>query len=194
MSETLPDGAMRIVLTWRGTADFDAHLEIPVYDSDDGDSDKDDSTHLFYQVDQGSGNAQNFTGKSTTIYHIYNGDSSDYVTLDQDNTHGVVASCPNNETCGPETITISKVLSSGAYRFHVQAFDQKGRHANGLVATELSDNGTVVQVFYDDQSYNFDVPRRNGDLWTVFDFDNRTGFKQLNYMRSTSDPMLVDNF
>ena len=194
MSETLPDGAMRIVLTWRGTADFDAHLEIPVYDSDDGDSDKDDSTHLFYQVDQGSGNAQNFTGKSTTIYHIYNGDSSDYVTLDQDNTHGVVASCPDTETCGPETITSSKVLSSGASRFHVQAFDQKGMHANGQPATELADNGTVVQVFYDDQSYNFDVPRRNGDLWTVFDFDNRTGFKQRNYMRSTSDPMLGADF
>ena len=67
-------------------------------------------------------------------------------------------------------------------------------HANGQTATELADNGTVVQVFYDDQSYNFDVPRRSGDLWTVFDFDNRTGFTQLNYMRSTSDPMLVDEF
>ena len=39
MSETLPDGAMRIVLTWNGTNDFDSHLEIPVADDEDNASD-----------------------------------------------------------------------------------------------------------------------------------------------------------
>ncbi|MCS5553616.1 MAG: Ig-like domain-containing protein, partial [SAR324 cluster bacterium] len=72
MSETLPDGAMRIVLTWRGIEDFDSHLEIPVSDAQDGDSDEDDSTHLWYSVDQPGGDVS-FTGASdatTADYHI----------------------------------------------------------------------------------------------------------------------------
>ena len=66
-------------------------------------------------------------------------------------------------------------------------------HANGQVATELADNGTVVQVFYDNESYNFDVPRRNGNLWTVFDFDNSTGFTQLNIMGTEAIVKSVDD-
>jgi len=180
MSETLPDGAMRIVLTWNGTNDFDSHLEIPVSDAQDGDSDEDDSTHLWFGVDQT--NAVSYTGVSTNDYHDYTDivSSGDYVTLDQDNYAGVVATCPSSLSgaCGPETITISMVRSSGSYRFHVHNID----NASCTTCTHLADNGTFVQVFYDDVSYNFDVPRRAGSLWTVFDFDNSTGFTQLNIM------------
>ena len=50
MSETLNTGSMRIVVTWNGTEDFDSHLEIPVSDAQDGDSNSNDSTHLWYGV------------------------------------------------------------------------------------------------------------------------------------------------
>mgnify|MGYP003320543273 CR=1 FL=1 len=86
MSETLPDGTMRIVLTWNGKYDFDSHLEIPVTDAQDGDSDEDDSTHLWYSVDQvdssGNANPVTFTGVSTSDYHTYTDivSSGDYVT------------------------------------------------------------------------------------------------------------------
>ena len=119
---------------------------------------------------------------STSDYHIYTDivSSGDYVTLDQDNLAGVVATCPSSLSgaCGPETITISKVRSSGSYRFHVHNID----NISCDTCTHLADNGTFVQVFYDDESYNFDVPRRVGTLWTVFDFDNSTGFTQINNM------------
>ena len=193
MSETLPDGAMRIVLTWNGKLDFDSHLEIPVTDAQDGASDSTDGTHLWYGVNQTS--AVTYTGVSTNDYHEYTDivSSGDYVTLDQDNLEGIVASCTGgsgNDQCGPETVTISMVRSSGSYRFHVHNITD----LSSTSSTALADNGTFVQVFYDNVSYNFDVPRKSGTLWTVFDFDNRTGFKHLNYMRSTSDPMLVDDF
>ena len=42
MSETLNSGSMRIVVTWNGTEDFDSHLEIPVSDAQDGDSNSND--------------------------------------------------------------------------------------------------------------------------------------------------------
>ena len=127
MRETLPDGAMSIVLTWRGDEDFDAHLEIPGQDSTNEDSNSSDKSHLWYGVDNSTA-AVTFTGVSTNDYHIYTDivSSGDYVTLDQDNVDGIVATCTagiNNDRCGPETITISKVRSSGTYRFHVHAFD-----------------------------------------------------------------------
>ena len=92
--------------------------------------------------------------------------------------------------CGPETITISKVISSGAYRFHVYAYDQ----ANNNSSTHIGDNETYVTVFYDNESYNFDAPKRTGNLWTVFDFDNSTGFTQINAMSDVDDVQDVDNY
>ena len=194
MSETLPDGAMRIVLTWNGLKDFDSHLEIPVTDAQDGDSDSTDSTHLWYGVNQSS--AVTFTGVSTTDYHLYTDivSSGDYVTLDQDNQAGVVSSSSCSGTshgeCGPETVTISMVRSSGSYRFHVHNITD----LSSTTSTALADNGTFVQVLYDDVSYNFDVPKRTGNLWTVFDFDNVTGFTQINSMNDAGNVGIIDNF
>ncbi|MCH2281382.1 MAG: hypothetical protein MK368_06950, partial [SAR324 cluster bacterium] len=127
-----------------------------------------------------------FTGVPTRDYHEYG--SGDYVTLDQDNKDGIVTICnEGDKKCGPETMTISKVRSSGSYRYHVHVWSRKGDNT-----THLSDKGTYVQVFYNNESYNFDDPKKSGDLWTVFDFDNSTGFTQLNIMGTEDDPLDVD--
>ena len=187
MSETLNTGTMRIVVTWNGTEDFDSHLEIPVSDAQDGGSTKTDSTHLWYGVNQST--AVTYTGVSTNDYHEYTDivSSGDYVTLDTDNTRGVVSSCPSGVTCGPETITISKIRS-GAYRYHVHAYDRSGDNTS-----HIADNGTYVQVFYNDNVTNFYPPSTAGDLWTVFDFDNSSGFTPLNTKADESAPQSVDN-
>ena len=187
MSETWNSGSMRIVVTWNGTEDFDSHLEIPVSDPQDGDSNSNASTHLWYKVNQST--AVTFTGVSTKDYHVYNDivSSGDYVTLDTDNTRGVVSSCPSGVTCGPETITISKIRS-GAYRYHVHAYDRKGDNT-----THIADNGTYVQVFYDNNVTSFYPPSTAGDLWTVFDFDNSSGFTPLNTMSSEGTAGNIDN-
>ena len=190
MSETLTDGAMRIVMSWRGTEDMDAHLEIPVGDNDDnGASDKTDNTHQWYRTTQDDN--VTFTGVATRDYHNYTDivSSGDYVTLDQDNKDGIVANCVESDNkCGPETMTISKIRSSGTYRYHVHVWSQQDNNSS----THLTDNKTIVQVFYNGESYNFDVPKRSGNLWTVFDFDNSTGFTQLNTMVIEDEPLEVD--
>ncbi|MDE0793749.1 MAG: hypothetical protein OSB08_08915, partial [SAR324 cluster bacterium] len=186
MSDELADGAMVIVVSWEGTEDFDSHLEIPVTDAQDNASNKTDSTHLWYKVNQTS--AVTYSGVSTNDYHNYTDivSSGDYVTLDQDNTDGSGSPCGSG--CGPETITISK-LRSGDYRYHVHAFDQSGDNT-----THIADNGTVVQVFYNiDQVINFDVPSTAGDLWTVFDYNKSTGFSTLNTMGSEGTAAAVDD-
>jgi hypothetical protein len=174
MSEELAEGSMRIVLSWEGTEDFDSHLEIPCTSGTCSGSNAADKSHLWYSVD----------------YHNYTDivNTGDNVTLDQDSDQGIVSTCPSGEDCGPETITISK-LRSGTYRYHVHAFDR-----NGDNTTHLADNGTVVQVFYNDDSTNFDVPNTAGDLWTVFDFNISSGFNTLNTMGSeASDGRNVDD-
>ena len=74
--------------------------------------------------------------------------------------------------------------------YHVHAFNQKGRVP---LSSHLDDNGTYVQVFYNNESFNFDVPNRTGDLWTVFDFTLSDNFTQINTMSSESTPGNVDN-
>ena len=173
MSEELAPGSMRIVLSWEGTEDFDSHLEIPCTSGTCSGSDAADKSHLWYSVD----------------YHNYTDivNSGDNVSLDQDSDQGVVSTCPSGEDCGPETITISK-LRSGNYRYHVHAFDRAGDNT-----THIADNGTVLQVFYNNDSINFDVPSTAGDLWTVFDFNISDGFNTLNTMASEATDSDVDD-
>jgi hypothetical protein len=173
MSEELAPGSMRIVLSWEGTEDFDSHLEIPCTSGTCSGSDAADKSHLWYSVD----------------YHNYTDivNSGDNVSLDQDSDQGVVSTCPSGEDCGPETITISK-LRSGNYRYHVHAFDRAGDNT-----THIADNGTVLQVFYNNDSINFDVPSTAGDLWTVFDFNISDGFNTLNTMSSEADEEKIDD-
>ena len=173
MSETLADGAMRIVLSWEGTEDFDSHLEIPCTSGTCSGSNAADKSHLWYSID----------------YHNYTDivNPGDNVSLDQDSDQGAVSTCPSGEDCGPETITISK-LRSGTYRYHVHAYDKSGDNT-----THIADNGTVVQVFYNNNSTNFDVPNTAGDLWTVFDFNISSGFSTLNTMASEATDSDVDD-
>ena len=170
---------------------MDSHLEIPVGNTDDnGASDKTDNTHLWYRTTQDDN--VTFTGVATRDYHIYTDivSSGDYVTLDQDNKDGIVANCAETDNkCGPETMTISKIRSSGTYRYHVHVWSQQDNNSS----THLTDNKTIVQVFYNGESYNFDVPKRSGNLWTVFDFDNSTGFTPLNIMSNQGTVKNVDD-
>ena len=176
MSTTLNSGTMRIVTSWKGTDDLDSHLEIPVSDDQDGASDSTDSTHLFYGS-QSSG----------LDYHSYG--TGDNVTLDRDNTQGIVSTCTaTGNKCGPETITISKIRS-GTYRYHVHNFSRKYNTNN----SKLAESEATVQVFYKNNSTIFYVPNSAGNLWTVFDFDNSSGFNSLNTMGDESNARNVDD-
>jgi len=172
MSTTLNSETMRIVVSWKGTDDLDSHLEIPVSDAQDGASDSTDSTHLFYGT---------LTGFD---YHIYG--TGDNVTLDQDNGDGSGSPCGSG--CGPETITISKIRS-GTYRYHVHNYTRKGDTNN----SKLAESEATVQVFYNDNSTTFNVPNSAGNLWTVFDFDNSSGFNALNTIADESEAKEVDD-
>jgi hypothetical protein len=180
MSTSLNSETMRIVVSWKGTDDLDSHLEIPVSDAQDGASNSTDSTHLFYGVNQG--------GVSANDYHNYTDivSSGDNVTLDQDNGDGSGSPCGNG--CGPETITISKIRS-GTYRYHVHNYTRKGNNNN----SKLAESEATVQVFYNDNSTTFYVPNSAGNLWTVFDFDNSSGFNALNTIADESDAKKVDD-
>ena len=81
---------------------------------------------------------------------------------------GVVATCTHSGgKCGPETITISKVRSSGAYRYHVHAWDRSGDNT-----THIADNGSYVQVFYNDN-----VNKLLYDMKTVPNIKRRAKFR-----------------
>ena len=180
MSTTLNSETMRIVVSWKGTDDLDSHLEIPVSDAQDGASNSTDSTHLFWGVDQG--------GVAANDYHNYTDivSSGDNVTLDQDNGDG--SGSPRGSGCGPETITISKIRS-GTYRYHVHNYTRKSNTNN----SKLNQSEAMVQVFYNDNSTIFYVPNSAGNLWTVFDFDNSSGFNALNTMDDEKRVKKVDN-
>ena len=188
MSDELAEGAMVIVVSWEGTEDFDSHLEIPCTSGTCSGSDADDKSHLWWKVNQTS--AETYSGVSTKDYHNYTDivSSGDYVTLDQDNTDGSASPC--GSSCGPETITISKIRS-GTYRYHVYAYDQ----SSSTSSRHIADNGTVVQVFYNNSSTNFDVPSTVGNLWTVFDFDidNSSVFNTLNTMSNEDSDDDIDD-
>jgi hypothetical protein len=177
---------MRSVLSWQGTDDLEAHLEIPVSDDQDGASGKTDSTHLWMGTNQDS--SITYSGISTSDYHIYG--TGDNVTLDQDNFGGPATSCGEEDSkCGPETITISKIMSSGAYRYHVLNYTRRSSTDN----SELGDSEATVNVLYNNELTTFYVPREAGNLWTIFDFDNSSGFNPLNTMADESSYTSVDD-
>ena len=177
MSEELAEGSIRVVLSWEGTEDFDSHLEIPCTSGTCSGSNAADKSHLYYNT-------------GNPAYHNYTDivNPGDNVTLDQDSDQGIVSTCPSGEDCGPETITISKIRS-GTYRYHVHNYDRKGNDNN----SNLAESEAMVQVFYNDNSTTFYVPNSPGNLWTVFDFDNSSGFNALNTMDDESVAKNVDN-
>ena len=185
ISDSLAAGAMRMILSWEGSEDFDSHLEIPCTSGTCSGSNKNDKSHLWWTTDQDTSAVYN--GVTTNDYHYYydivgTGSKSDNVTLDQDNMNG----SGSGSSTGPETITISK-LRSGTYRYHVHAFDQKG-----LGGRYIADNSTFVQVCYDNSCRNLYPPNSAGDLWTVFDYSISDGLDILNIMGSEGSEGDVD--
>jgi len=180
ISTTLATGAMRIVLTWKtATDDLDSHLTGPDNLSGQGHSNavneqfhiyQDNSTIFYYAIN-------NF---HSSDYPLCSGCSasqkSDNVTLDLDNYYGI-GTC---DECGPETITISAVRS-GTYRYYVHNYQERG--TNNL---KLADSDASVKVYYNDTVTTYNVPNSAGDLWTVFGFDNSSGFTLINDMGSDS--------
>ena len=186
LSATLPSGSMRIVLSWKGTDDLDSHLEIPCTSGTCSGSNKDDKSHLYFFTNQQDNITYN--GVTTYDYHIYG--TGDNVTLDQDNYGGPASPCGEEDSkCGPETITISKIMSSGAYRYHVHNYDTR----RDTDSTNLGGTDATVHVLYNNELTTFYVPREAGNLWTVFDFDNSSGFSVLNIMADESSSKKVDD-
>ena len=170
LSTPLDPGMMRISLYWPSTTpttgvDLDSHLYIP-YSGCTGGSDKDDKCHLWFNAVQSS--AINFVGASTRKYHIYDGvnnsSSSDYVSLDRDET---VAP-------GSETITIKKVRS-GTYSYSIHNLEDKDATNNDSGRKNLKRSRARVRVLYNDgtkvHSRRFWVRYQDGTLWTVFTFN-----------------------
>ena len=80
-------------------------------------------------------------------------------------------------------------MSSGAYRYHVNNYD-------ALVYTDnssLEESGATVHVLYNNELTTFYVPREAGSLWTIFDFDNSSGFSVLNIIDDESSSKKVDD-
>ena len=184
ISESLPEGAMRIITSWEGLDDFDSHLEIPCTSGTCSGSNKNDKSHLWYATNQDNNAVYN--GVTTNDYHIYTdivNDGSDNVTLDNDNTNGTcndtdraAGSCNDGNT-GPETVTISK-LRSGTYRFHLYDFSASG----ATNRRNIADNNTAIQVCLYNSCTNIYPPSSVGNLWTVFDYSISGGLSVLNSM------------
>ena len=191
ISDSLPAGAMRMILAWEGSEDFDSHLLIPCTSGTCSGSNKNDKSHLWWTTDQDTSAVYN--GVTTNDYHYYydivgTGSKSDNVTLDQDNMAGT----GSGSNTGPETITISK-LRSGTYRYLVHAYDRSVASPYTSNTRNIADNATVVQVCYETSCRNLYPPNSGGDLWTVFDFNKDDGgLKILNIMGNEQSPIDVD--
>ena len=200
MSEILNPGEMRIILKWPKTnpvtaIDLDSHLYIPIIDIDssrggdcDGDANKDDKCHLYYNTNQNAPPAS-YNGVTTYDYHIYG--TGDNVTLDKDAT-----SSP-----GDETITISKVRS-GTYSFSIHNLTDYDNRS----ITNLRQSGAKVKVIYcpvgadcsKEESVvrkKFHAPNKNGTLWRVFTFNSSdsggSGFTRVRTMTYQNTPANV---
>ena len=177
MSKTLSTGAMRIVLHWDNLTNnvvsiLDSHLTGP--DNASGRFHIYWNASLYYGV--GSWGAvdnyyyctDNYTSTGCTTE-----EASDNVSLDKDDYDGPP---------GTETITISKVRS-GTYRYSVQDYSNKGLTS----IDNLSKSGTTVTVYFNDIATTYNVPNDNGSLWTVFTFDNSSGFNAINQLSDHSN-------
>ena len=101
-------------------------------------------------------------------------EASDNVSLDRDDMDGAP---------GTETITITKVRS-GTYRYSVHDYSNLGLTS----PDNLSKSGTIVTVYFNDTVTTYNVPNDNGSLWTLFTYDNSSGFNVINQLSDhTSD-------
>jgi hypothetical protein len=177
MSEELNSGTMRIVLHWDNLASnvvsvLDSHLTGPdnasgrfhiYWNASEyyGVGDWEDVDNYYYCTD-------NYTSTGCTTE-----EASDNVSLDRDDYNGPP---------GTETITISKVRS-GTYRYSVQDYSNRGLTS----PDNLSKSGTTVTVYFNNTATTYNVPNDNGSLWTLFTFDNSSGFNSINQLSDHSN-------
>ena len=177
ISQNLSSGTMRIVLHWDNLANnvvsvLDSNLTGP--DNASGRFHIYWNASLYYGV--GSWGAvdnyyyctDNYTSTGCTTE-----EASDNVSLDKDDYNGPP---------GTETITISKVRS-GTYRYSVQDYSNRALTS----PDNLSKSGTTVTVYFNDTVTTYNVPNNNGSLWTVFTFDNSSGFNAINQLSDHSN-------
>jgi len=163
ISTTLSSGSLRIVLSWNTNKDLDGHLTGP---------------------DNASGKFHVYYGQKRFHYdnnsYSTSGSSSDNITQDLD-----------SQSMGPETITVSAVRS-GTYRYYVHNYTNRGQqNHSGLYRSKAS-----VKVYHSSLSgglTKFKAPYGDGDLWTVFDFDNSSGVTRIRTLGSESDVSKVDD-
>ena len=177
ISTELSSGTMRIVVHWDDLNNnvvkiLDSHLTGP--DNASG------RFHIYWNASlyYGVGNAgavdnyyyctDNYTSTGCTTE-----EASDNVSLDRDDYNGPP---------GTETITISKVRS-GTYRYSVHDYSNRGLTS----PDNLSKSGTTVTVYFNDIATTYNVPNDNGSLWTVFTFDNSSGFNAINQLSDHSN-------
>ena len=177
ISQNLSSGSMRIVLHWGNLTNnvihiLDSHLTGP--DNASG------RFHIYWNASAyyGVGNWQavdnyyyctdNYTSTGCTTE-----EASDNVSLDRDDYNGPP---------GTETITISKVRS-GTYRYSVQDYSNRGLTS----PDNLSKSGTTVTVYFNNTATTYNVPNDNGSLWTLFTFDNSSGFNSINQLSDHSN-------
>ena len=184
VSEELSSGTMRIVLHWDNLTNSDGEDKNVVHTLDSHLTGPDDASgrfHIYWNASRyllgGSAGAvdnyyyctDNYTNTGCTTE-----EASDNVSLDRDDMDGAP---------GTETITITKVRS-GTYRYSVHDYSNRGLTS----PDNLSKSGTTVTVYFNDTVTNYNVPNDNGSLWTVFTYDNSSGFNVINQLSDhTSD-------
>ena len=177
ISQNLSSGSMRIVLHWGNLTNnvihiLDSHLTGPdnasgrfhiYWNASEyyGVGDWEDVDNYYYCTD-------NYTSTGCTTE-----EASDNVSLDRDDYNGPP---------GTETITISKVRS-GTYRYSVQDYSDRGLTS----PDNLSKSGTTVTVYFNNTATTYNVPNDNGSLWTLFTFDNSSGFNSINQLSDHSN-------
>ena len=184
VSEELSSGTMRIVLHWDNLTNSDGEDINVVHTLDSHLTGPDDASgrfHIYWNASlyYGVGTwdaldnyyycTDNYTNTGCTTE-----EASDNVSLDRDDMDGAP---------GTETITITKVRS-GTYRYSVHDYSNLGLTS----PDNLSKSGTTVTVYFNDTVTNYNVPNDNGSLWTVFTYDNSSGFNVINQLSDhTSD-------
>ena len=143
ISTTLDTGAMRIVLSWKTSdqfnRDLDAHLTGPDNLSGQGHGNAvHEQFHIYWPTLY-----RNFyyATNNTTCSGCSDSQISNNVTLDLDSTSG-----------GPETVTIAAVRS-GTYRYYVHNFSSRGTNNDKLAASDAS-----VKIYYNDTVNTYNVP------------------------------------
>jgi hypothetical protein len=84
------------------------------------------------------------------------------------------------DSFGPETITIGKLLSGGVYRYSVHDYS----NSPSTFSQALGQSGAKVEVYGDGNRliYTLNVPPQEGTLWTVFEINESGHVEPINDM------------